>query len=322
MVIIAPLFLISISYLLGVMLKGLLRDNDGRPTRTCLIGTFFVLILWEIFIHAGVSIINDFHLISLVFSLVLIALLLLSIAINKKIIISDFEVKNSVSVLPLVIICLSILISVAFFLILEPDRTGDSSLETVNTVLTTNKCFEYDPLTGQAYEPGELGMAEKMVVLPYFYGYITELFGADAEEVVSGAMPVWVLIMSIFAYYVWADAFFVENDKVKRTMFFVCGMIILNLMGTFSENSTFYYQTVKGFSGETFCYSVLIPFSVYECFQGITKKKWQSGIYLLMAASCTLMAAKIQTGMVPFAIALSLAFFVSLGLRVRRRMGW
>ncbi len=322
MVIIAPLFLISISYLLGVMLEGLLRDNDGRLTRTCLIGTFFVLILWEVFIQVGVKIINDFRFISLLFSIGLLILLVLSITFNKKTIAEHFEVKNSVSALPLIIIFLSVMASVIFFLILEPDSSGDNSLETVNTVLATNTCFEVNPLTGQNYRDGELGMAEKIVTLPYFYGYITELFDANPENMVLGSMPVWVLLMSIFAYYVWADAFFDEENKIRRTMFFVCGIIVLNLMGTFSVNSTFYYQTLKGFSGETFCYSVLIPFSIYECFYGINKRKWQSGIYLLMAFACTLISAKIQTGLVPFAVALSLAFVVSLGLRIRRRMGW
>lgn len=322
MVIIAPLFLISISYLLGVMLSGLLRDNDGRPTRVCLIGTFFVLILWEIFVHVGTSIANDFHFISLAFSLGLLLLLIISIVVNKKKIAAHFEVKNSVTLLPLVIIFLSLMASVICFLVLEADGSSDSSLETVNTVMTTNTCFKINPLTGQDYAAGELETADKLITLPYFYGYITELFGTDSETVVLGAMPVWVLVLTIFAYYVWADAFFEEENKIRRTMFFVCGIIVLNLMGTFSTNSTFYYQTLKGFSGETFCYSVLIPFAVYECFYGITKRKWQSGIYLLMAFACTLIVTKIQTGMVPFAIALSLAFLVSLGLRVRRRMGW
>lgn len=319
MVIIAPLFLISISYLMGVLLKGLFCDDDGRVVRTCLIGTFFVVIVWEIYIQICGEILDDFTLACKVFNVIMVVFLLLSLFLNKKAIAAHFEVKNSVQLLPVILIFLGVMISVVCYISLEPDTVGDNSLETINTVQATNRIFDFEPLTGKAYTGSDpMPLTERIVTLPLFYAYITELFKAKADTVVFTAMPLWVLILTIFAYSVWADAFFESGDKVYRTMFFVCGIIILNLFGAFSQNSTYYYQTLKGFTGQTFCYSVLIPFAVYECFDGMRSKKWQSGIYILMAFACTIFVTKIQTGLVPFSIAVALAFIVSLGIQMGR----
>lgn len=323
MVIIAPLFLISISYLFGVLLKRVLCDDDGRLVRTCLIGTFFVMILWSVFVLVGTTIIDDFRLISRLYSITLLILMAISAWINKKKIVADFEVKKSVSVLSVVIIVLAIMTSAIVFLVVEPDTYGDSSIETVNTVLTTNTFYGYNPLTGKAYgDQFAMPFIDRVRVLPFFYAYVSNLLGARSLNIVEEAMPLWILILSLFSYYVWVDAFFEEKDKVKRTLFFTCGIIALNLMGAFSMNSAFYYQTLKGFSGETFCYSILIPFAVYECFEGMNKRKWQSGIYLLMAIICTFLVTKVQTGIVPFAIVLLLSFVVSIGYRIRRLASW
>lgn len=319
MVIIAPLFLISISYLLGVLLKGILCDDDGRVVRTCLIGTFFVVVIWEIFIQICGELIRDFSLSCKIFSVIILLLILISLLVNKKTIGKHFEVKNSISLLPVVLIFLGVMVSVVCYVCLEPDTVGDSSLETINTVRATNSIFEYEPLTGRAYTVDDpMPATERIITLPIFYAYITELFGAKPDSMVFTAMPLWVLILTIFAYSVWADAFFENDNVVMRNMFFVIGIIILNLFGAFSQNSTYYYQTLKGFTGQTFCYSVLIPFAVYECFEGIKNRKWQSGIYILMAFLCTLFVTKIQTGLVPFGIALVLAFVVSVGYQIGR----
>lgn len=319
MVIIAPLFLISISYLLGVLLKGIFRDDDGRVVRTCLIGTFFVVIVWEIYIQICGQLSIGFSISCKIFSAVIMVLILISLLVNKKTIASHFAVKNSTKILPLLLILLGIMISIICFVLLEPDTAGDSSLETINTVQATDSILGYEPLTGRAYSAeSPMPVTKRIITLPLFYAYITDLFGAKADTVVYTAMPLWVLILTIFAYSVWVDAFFESNNAVTRTTFFVCGVIVLNLFGAFSQNSTYYYQTLKGFSGQTFCYSVLVPFAIYECFEGVRSKKWQSGVYILMAFLCTVFVTTIQTGLVPFSIALILAFIVSIGYQVGR----
>lgn len=323
MVIIAPLFLISISYLTGVLLKGLLCDDDGRVVRTCLIGTFFVVILWEIIIQVSAVYIDDFTFACRIFSFILLLILIASVILFRKTIKKHFEIKNAVQAMPLIIIFLSIMASVVCFMLLQPDTAGDSSVETINTVMTRNSIFGYNPLTGQAYtEDNPMPVTDKIITIQLFYAYISKIFGAGADTTVFVVMPIWVLILTIFAYSVWSDAFFEEDDKVMRTMFFVCGIIILNIFGAFSKNSTFYYQTLKGFTGETLCYSVLIPFAVFECFDGMRNRKWQSGIYIIMAFAVTLFVARIQTGLVPFSIALILAFLVSGGYQIGRYAKW
>ena len=318
MVYLSPLFLVTISYLIGVMIQKLLRDDDGRLVKTCLVGTFFLFILWEADILLCDALHLDFYFTVKMFSALLFTLFVFSLVLCRKEIHDRLIMNEVIQWYPVIIIGIVVLIQIVVFIFISPDTKGNNIIETVNTCIETGTVYQYDPLTGAPLE-NELTFEEKLVSLPYFYAYICELFGAKSSIVVYRCMPMCIMFFSIMVYSLWADSFFVNDSrKIVKMAYFIAGVGLVFLCGSFAGDSLFYYQMQKGYTGETICFSVFVPFVMYECYVCIAEKKWQSIVYLFIVLMDSLFISDYQKGIVPLGISLVICCLIAIGYRIRR----
>ena len=318
----SPLFILTISYVIGAFIKVLFRDDDDRITESCLIGTFFVLIAWQADLLVCDYFDLNFSIAFKIFVSLLLVVFALALFLSRKVFLKKLMITSKLLVVPVIIVSVVLIVEVIGFFILLPDRSGDSSVEIVNTVLLTNSIYGFDPLTG-AERVTELGLLEKLNVLPYLYAFLVKLFGETPFIMVYRCVPMWVLVLDFMAYGLWADAFF---DKKERKGYEIAGFILgigaLNLCGTFSQNSIFYYLTLKGFTGEAFCFSVIIPFCIYEFFALFKGKNLKKLIYILMGGVTVVFVTTIQKGLISFLMASAICLLIALGYKLRRNIKW
>ena len=321
----APIVLLALAYAYGTFIKVIVRDDDSRIGESCIIGTFFVLILWEVvtlIYDRYIKIDNIFDIVKRTYTLLLIGIFILAASFVYKRVFKKIKIEKSIEKLPIIIVAAVLVFEFMGFFIFHPDIRGDLSVETVNTITVTNNFFDYDYATGQIRESA-LTLKEKFNVLPLFYSYLTDVFKENASIVVFRCVPMWVLALSFMSYGLWAEMLFGNDEKKSlREALFLVGVGMINLCGTFSENSIFYYQSMKGFSSNTFCYTIIIPFTIYEFYSLFSNHRIKCLVYILLAGVTALFVSSFANGLIPFGISSLLCVLIAIGYKVRRKMRW
>lgn len=304
------LFCIIIPFLLG---RGALRAFHGKKNTTdfstadsMLIGGMMVIGLAEV-AHVGTLVLEQsFSGCVKLFLTGLVVLLLLAgamIIINRKASekISFVAYKN-VNKFAWVF---GLLVLIQILLLVTAHKTyldGDMTVETVNSMLSTNGIYQVNPMTGQEYTKG-IPMRLKILCLPTLYGILCELFGKSAIAVVWTLVPVLVLLGCYMAYYTVAKALF-EEDVQKRWIFMIAVAVILWLADSMYGLDGFAVQ-YAGFRGVSIRMAILVPYTVGL----VLRKKW------LPVALCVLVEACIVWTFYGMGICL----LVALGMIVMRR---
>lgn len=146
--------------------------------------------------------------------------------------------------------------------------TGDMTVETVNTMLSTDTIYQFNPMTGQPYTLG-IPMRLKILCLPTLYAILCELFGMSGTYLVWNVVPVLVMLGSYLAFYTVAKALFPDEHK-KRGVFLVLVAVLLwvgtNLYGM--DGFGLQYTAWRGVSLRA---GILLPYT----FGLILRKKWR-----------------------------------------------
>lgn len=319
-----PAFLLFISYLMGSLIKKLLHDSEQKASETVLIGTFLMLLLWEFLVLPAIKLVASFAVVSRIYSGLLLAIFILSFIFCNKEMRKQWKTASiHVSGLTLALIVL-FLMQAGRFLLLTPDVSGDFTAETVNTALQSDLIYENHPGMGDTFTYG-ITFRGKLVSLPLFYAYLKglfsggELFPCHAAVLVYRIIPIWGLLLSYMVYGLWADVFFGKTDMSRdRAALFFIGLGFINIFGAYSENSILYYQMYRGFRGETIVFAVLIPYTIYLCWQVYGNKKYASIIYLIMTGITTLILTDYQKGLMPFVIVFFICSLIAAGYWLRR----
>ena len=314
----APLFLIITAYLVGVLVQTIFCDSDGRITKSCLVGTFFLLILWEALLLLFDWFSMGFAITVKVYSATILGLTVLSLVIGRYRIKLMITKERMINIVPVLILFLCLLLEITVYRYVVPDFAGELAVEKINTVLTTDMPYGYDCLTGMALTE-EMPLLDKIVNLPLLYGYMCSLFETSPFDMVYKCIPVWVTVLEYMVYGLWSDLLFEKDDKKNvKTVLFICGVTALNICGAFSKYSIFYYLTFKGFSGETVMYLVIFPYALYEMIYGFSSRKSVSYAYVVLAGICSLFATGIERGIVPFMFMIIICLMIMWGYRFRR----
>lgn len=173
----------------------------------------------------------------------------------------------------LLLLCLILFVAgcVRIFM-LQPDVTGDFTLETIRTTLSTNTIYEYNSLTGRLIEEG-MPIRQEILTLPFFGAFLCRMFGADAQLVVYKVLPCFVLLLSLFTAYFLAEHLFMNNRKSRQIFLLAYGMLLL--LGDSSSPMPAYEILHRGFTGSAWVCGFLTSLVLYCCIQ----KKW---LFLLL----------------------------------------
>ncbi|MDE6687072.1 MAG: hypothetical protein K2J95_10195 [Lachnospiraceae bacterium] len=319
-----PVFLLFAAYMMGSLIKKLLHDSEQRFSEAVLVGTLLMFLLWEFLVLPAIKIVASFSVVSRIYSGLLLAIFILSFVFCNKEIRKQWKTASFRVSGPALAWGVLFLIQIGCFLMLAPDVSGDFTVETVNTTIQSDLIYENHPGMGDTFVYG-ITFRGKLVSLPLFYAYLKELFcvgelfPCHASVLVYRMIPIWGLLLSYMVYGLWADVFLGKTDmsRNKRALFFI-GLGFINIFGVYSEDSIFYYQMYRGFRGETLVFAVLIPYTIYLCWQIYSNKKYASVIYLLMAGITTLVLTDYQKGFMPFVMVFFICSLIAAGYRVRR----
>ena len=324
-----PLFLITASYLCGRVLQGFFQKpehNSELPKagETCLIGMFALLLLWEALVLPAIKLLLSFRVLTQLYSILLL-LICAKGAINcsreqgkyRFTPVSDWFSPAAV------LAALVFLAQVVSFFFFYPDTRADATVETVVTTLSSDLIYENHPYMGTPFVYG-ITFRGKLVTLPLFYAYLKLITGSRAVTIVYRLGPFMCLLLNYAVYGIWIDQFTEqagERSRKKALCFLVLGL--LNLCGSFSEDSVFYYLIHRGFRGETIVFGVILPYVLYLCFRIFAHHEYVKILWLLMALATTIMCTDPERGLLPCVICVVLMLLIVLawefGKKVRRK---
>lgn len=315
----APLFLVTIAFVSGELFCHLFR-HKSTLMETIIIGTSFVFVSWEIFCGIAMVFDLDFGVLVRLYSVFLCALLLATFIMFGSAIRESIHVNEVPSVRNVLSIMAVLFIQFIAIFITFPDNRFDYTVEMINTTITTNHIYLTHPGTGSALM---LGMKPngKIVTLPLFYSFLMKIMGGSPLVLTYKIIPVWTLLLSYCSYALLAKALF-EGRKAEKgkVVFFLVALGALNLLGTLSSGSIFYYQLYRGFRGETICYSVLLPYVLYLMHRIMIKSDYKSIFILIMVLFSSLALCWYSTGFVPLFIGIVICLIVFAGYRIKRRV--
>lgn len=318
MVILLPVFLLFLAYLAGILIQKIIGATEGKIQETILIGSMFLFLAWEFLVLPAIKLLASFALVTRVYSIMLLTICTLSVLCCRKEMKMQWTVQKIWLPKAAFVVILLFLLEIGCFIFIMPDVGNDYTVEMVNTTLQSDLIYENHPFMGDTFVYG-ITFRGKLVSLPLFYAYLTAIFHCHATEVVYRMVPIWVLALSYISYGLWANLFF-EKTKYSewKTVFFYMGLTLLNLFGSFSKQSIFYYQLNRGFLGETIVFSVWIPYGIYLCCNLFGNKKYCSIIYLIMVVLTLLTLVDYEMGLIPFLLILVILSCIALGYRIRR----
>lgn len=157
--------------------------------------------------------------------------------------------------------------------------TGDMTVETVNTMLTTDTVYQINPMTGQQYAQG-IPMRLKMLCLPTLYAILCDVFRYDATELVWRVIPVFTLLGCYLAFYNVAESLF-DKDRKKRSVFMIVVALLL-WMGDYMYGVDGFGLQYAGFRGVSIRMLILLPYTISMAL----RKKWKSVCLCVLAEAC------------------------------------
>lgn len=334
-----PFFLITASYLCGRVLQGFFvkckssdlnnveRNNAPTLTKageTCLIGMFALLLLWEALVLPAIKLLLSFRLLTQIYS-VLLLLVCAKGAINcsreqgKNRYVPEPGWLSAVTILA-VLVFFAQVVSFFFF---YPDTSNDATVETVITTLSSDLIYENHPYMGSTFVYG-ITFRGKLVTLPLFYAYLKLITGSRAVTIVYRLAPFMSLLLNYIVYGIWIEHF-TEQSKDRARLKALCFLILglLNLSGSFSHDSVFYYLIHKGFRGETIVFGTVLPYVLFLCFRIFAHHEYKKLIWLAMALAVTIPLADVQRGLLPCGICVLTMLLIvlvwELGKKVKRK---
>ncbi len=155
----------------------------------------------------------------------------------------------------------------------------DMTVETVNTMLTTDTLYQYNPMTGQAYAQG-MPLRLKILCLPTLYGFLCRMFHLNASELVWTIVPALTLIGSYLAYAAVAKALFADNAS-HRAAFLILVVCIL-WAGNYLYGMDGFGVQYAGWQNTTIRMAILVPYTFSLCL----RRKWGRVLLCILTEAC------------------------------------
>lgn len=178
---------------------------------------------------------------------------------------------------------LTVVVSQVLFLILGTKiyRTGDMTVETVNSFLQTDWIYRVNPMTGREYASG-IPSRIKILCLPTFYAVLCDTFSVTPQLLVWKVIPIVTLVFCYVAFDCVAKALFAESrDKQLTFMVFVA---VLMWIGSYMFAMDGFGLLFSGWRGVSVRNLVLVPYAVSLCL----RNKYLHALLCALAEACIL----------------------------------
>lgn len=160
-------------------------------------------------------------------------------------------------------------------------RTGDMTVETVESFLQTNAVYAVNPLTGRAYTTG-IPLRIKLLGLPTLYGALCDVFGITGADLVWKYIPVLVLVLSYNAYWLIAGVLFDKKSERDKQLIFMVFVALLFCVGDYAYGMDGFGILHCGYQGVVIRNMVLVPYTL-----ALTLRyKWLPVGLVVLAEAC------------------------------------
>lgn len=156
--------------------------------------------------------------------------------------------------------------------------SGDQTVETVNSFLSSNEMYSVNPLTGLPYDGDHPSRLDYMF-LPFFYALLCRTFDLSAMKLLYHIIPAVYAVCAFSLFVTVGDAFFFERagesdlsgvyPKTKVTLFYMICVFLLFCCGS-AAGSISFNLFHSGFRSGSFLILLLVNYCLALCI----KKRW------------------------------------------------
>lgn len=176
---------------------------------------------------------------------------------------------------------ITVFVSQVLYLVLGEKvyRTGDMTVETVQSFLQTDYIYRLNPMTGKEYTLG-IPSRLKILCLPTLYTIICQQTKATPCTVVWEIVPITTLIFSYCAFSCVSRALFTESRE-KRLIFMIFTAVLM-WVGSYVFVMDGFGLLFAGWRGVTIRNLVLVPYTIFLCL----RKKYLHALLCVFAEAC------------------------------------
>lgn len=160
-------------------------------------------------------------------------------------------------------------------------RTGDMTLETVESFLYTDGVYTVNPLTGRAYEAG-IPLRIRILSLPTLYAMLCQIFKVESLHLVWRYIPVVVLLLSYGAFWLIGTTLLEGDKKREKRLLFMIMVAMVFCVGDYAYGMDGFGLLHCGFQGVTIRNTVLVPYA----FSLALRQRWRPAVLLMLAEAC------------------------------------
>lgn len=147
-----------------------------------------------------------------------------------------------------------------YIVLKNPYFENNALLETTKVTMETGTVYEYNAFTGNVALKG-FPLSNKLIFLPMFYAYISELFGVNVAVLFNFVLPVVTFISFYLVMILWVQKLG-EAHKIKWEMLLLMLIWIVQI-GDGWSHSTAFRILHTGYMGEALFFGVLLPYALY-----------------------------------------------------------
>lgn len=270
MVIMCCLVLLFVPVLLGTAIMKLQREKAAGIVHRYMLGFFTLFLLFEVMMLVCKKAGMPFTSLCMLFSCLLVLICgITSVVCHKELLeIFKFKVRRQAKITYLFYAVIGVLSVVQVILIVNNTYAVEDDL-VIGILQTIQR---------------ENTIAGGIIGLPVFYAYLSAIFSLEPDFLLYTLVPVWILTVSYFVCFLWADYLLEMSDKQqesKNKAFFLVCISILLLFGDYLFTTVSYHLYHVGWIGETTVIAVIIPFAIYIFIQ----KKYKKIVPFLLSAA-------------------------------------
>ena len=155
-------------------------------------------------------------------------------------------------------------------------RSGDMTVETVESFLAADGAYRVNPMTGMPYTEG-IPLRLKILCLPTLYGSLCRWTGLRPALVIRTLVPMAVLLSCYVSFSVLGRTLFPE-DRQKRACFLLLTSLLL-WVGAYGYGMDGFNLLCCGWQGVAIRSGVLLPWTLSLCL----RHKWFGAFLCVLA---------------------------------------
>lgn len=290
-VILSIVILIIVPAILGMLITFFCKTNEKNNLLfSFVVGYLMEFATFELIYLPMYFFDCSFKLLQYVWTFLIIALVILSLLINRKRIKEIFSITwKKMTSLPYTFLIVLLLILLQIYVPVTYRQRVDSDdafyLATTNTTIQTNSLFKYNGYDGVKYEKRDLRYSMSGLVI--YYAVLSEIIGIHPAILEHTILPIIIIPLEFMVYALIGNKLLKKN-KEKLAHFLIL-LSLIHVLGFISIFTNFTFFACRSWQGKSLLANFIIPVTwlIYTlCIENNKKLAYWIIFLLIMCASC------------------------------------